>query len=358
MTEPPAETITGLPDGPDALSPPSHAIPEARGPHLPDTVTRLGALVWVFLLLAVARLIWFVRESPPVAPYDLATIVTYGAAIVPSVVVVLLPAALLIRHPDAPDRARTLLLGTVLFVLVEGMRVLNPPLQPIFEQLTPGSQETPFLVPLALLYNAVIGLLGSYAVANIALGLARARRYEDPPGSAIVTAMVVVAVSLGAVGGVIAVSQLPLDQITVTPTVILYLISTVILSTLFAASWAYLAAVTIRGARAGELPASGWTAAALGGGLIIAAYTTRAVLIVFTVTPETQSLFTSLGSALSVTVALGYLGLLAGFLLGLPSLAEEDDDAEDDDAEDEGAATDDVEDEGLDFVGGVDVEPA
>jgi hypothetical protein len=342
MTETPAETITGLPDGPEAPSSTSDTIPEARGPHLPDTVTRLGALVWVFLLLAVARLIWFVRESPPVAPVDLATIVTYGAAIVPSVVVVLLPAALLLRQRDAPGRARTLLLGTVLFVLVEGMRVLNPPLQPVFEQLTPGSAETPYLVPLALIYNGLIGLLGSYAVANIALGLARARRYEDPPGAAIVTAIVVVAVSLVAAGGVIAVSQLPLDEIPMTPTVILYLVSTVILSTLFAASWAYLSAVTIRGARAGELPASGWTAAALGGGLIIAAYTMRAVLIVFTVTPETQPLFTSLDSALSVTVALGYVGLLIGFLLGLPSL-DEVDGVEDDDAAAEA---------------GVDVEPA
>jgi hypothetical protein len=333
MTDTPAGTITGLPDAP---SPTGDTIPEARGPHLPDAVTRLGALVWAFLLLAVARLIWFVRESPPVSPFDLATIVTYGAAIVPSVVVMLLPAALLLRHGDAPDRARTLLLGTVLFVLVEGMRVLNPPLQAIFEQLTPGSDETPYLVPLALVYNAMIGLLGSYAVANIGLGLARTRRYEDPPGAAIVTALVVVAVSLVAVGGVIAVSQLPLDQIPMTPTVILYLVSTVFLSTLFAASWAYLASAAIRGTRAGELPASGWTAAALGGGLIITAYTARAVLVVFTVTPETQSLFTNLDAALSVTVALGYLGLLIGLLLGLPSLDEVVDDVADEDADGEG----------------------
>ena len=342
------------------MSPTSDTIPEARGPHLPDAITRFGALVWGFLLLAVARLIWFVRESPPVAPYDLATIVTYGAAVVPSVVVVLLPAALLLRHRDAPDRARTLLLGTVLFVLVEGMRVLNPPLQPIFEQLTPGSEETPFLVPLALVYNAAIGLLGSYAVANIALGLSRARRYEDPPGAAIVTAMMVVAVSLVAVGGVVAVSQLPLDQIPMTPTVILYLASTVLLSTLFAAAWAYLAAVTIRGTRAGELPASGWTAAALGGGLIIAAYTARAVLVVFTVTRETQPVFTSLGSALSVTVALGYVGLLTGLILGLPSLDVVDDDVGDDDADADGFDDERVDDEGFDGVDqrGAGVEPA
>jgi hypothetical protein len=112
----------------------------------------------------------------------------------------------------------------VLFTIVEAMRVLNPPLRPIFEQLTPGSQETPYLVPLSLVYDAAIALLGSYALANIALGLAQARRYEDPSGARVVTAVMVVAVSLVAVGGIVSVSQLPLDEIPMTPTVIAYLV--------------------------------------------------------------------------------------------------------------------------------------
>jgi len=312
---------------------------DSRGPHLPDVVTRIGVLAWVFLLLGVARLIWFVRESPPPAAFDPAAIVSYGASIVPSVVVVLLPAALLLRHRDAPVRARTLLFGTVLFVFVEGLRVLNPPLQPIFEQLTPGSAETPYLVPLALIYNAAIGLLGAFAIANIGLGLARARRYEDSSGTRIVDAAMIVAVSLVAAGAIVAISRLPLDEITMTPTVIGYLASTMIIGTLFTASWAYLAAVAIRGARAAEQPASGWTVAAMGGGLIIAAYATRAVLATFTVTPDTQPLFTSLWQALSVTVALGYLGLLVGLLLGLPSLEDVDDDVIDEAFGDDGFDT-------------------
>jgi hypothetical protein len=332
VTDPGADPITDHLDDRDAPSPTTGTYPEARGPHLPDTVTRLGAFVWVFLLLGVARLIWFVRESPPVAPYDLATVVTYGSAIVPSVAVVLLPAALLLRHGDALHRARTLLLGTILFTVVEALRVLNPALQPIFEQLTPGSEETPYLVPLALVYNAAIGLLGSYAIANIALGLARARRYEDPSGTRIVSAAMIVAVSLVAVGGVVAVSLLPLDEIPMTPTVILYLASTVVLSVVFAASWAYLAAVTIRGAGAGELPESGWSAVAIGSGLIIAAYVVRSVLVAVTPTPDTQPLFTTIGHMWSLMVALGYLGFLVGLFLGLPSL----DDVDAEDVDDEG----------------------
>ncbi|MEX1170253.1 MAG: hypothetical protein WEE50_08950, partial [Chloroflexota bacterium] len=343
MTDSPTEAIVDGSEDRLGRSTAATTAPEPRGPHLPDVVTRFGALAWVFLLLGAARLIWFVRESPPPAPIDPAAIVSYGASLVPSVAVVLLPAALLLRHRDAPARARTLLFGTILFAIVEGLRVLNPPLQPIFEQLTPGSVETPYLVPLALIYNAAIGLLGAFAIANIGLGLARARRYEDSSGTRIVDAAMVVAVSLVAAGAVVAVGQLPLDEIPMTPTVIGYLASTMIIGTLFAASWAYLAAVAIRGTRAGELPESGWTVVAIGGGLVIAAYATRAVLVTFTVTPESQPLFTSLGHALSVTVALGYLGLLLGLFLGLPSLEDVDEgDVDEEDVDEEDVDEEDV----------------
>lgn len=299
--------------------------PAPRGPHLPDGVTRFGSLVWMFVVLAVARLAWFIRESPPVEPIDVATIVTYGSAVVPAVTAVLLPAALLLRHPDAPEQARTLFFGSVLFAIVEGMRVLNRLLQPTFEQLTPGSEETPFLIPLALAFNVAVGLLGSFAIAKIAIGLARTRRYEDAPGSRIGTASMIVAVGLVAVASVVSVSQLRLDQVPLTPTVIGYLLSSVLLAVVIAAAWAYLAAVTIRGARAGERPVSGWTWAAVGSGLFIAAYATRSVVLTLPVTLETQSLLLNISYALSITAAIGYLALLVGLLLGLPSLAAIDD---------------------------------
>jgi hypothetical protein len=359
MTESRSEPIPDPLDDPGAPSATTGTDEEARGPHLPDTVTRLRALVWVFLLLGAARLIWFVRESPPVAPYDLATIVTYGAAIAPSVVVVLFPAALLLRHPDATDRARTLLLGMVLFTIIEAMRVLNPPLRPIFEQLTPGSQETPYLVPLVLVYDAAIALLGSYALANIALGLAQARRYEDPSGARVVTAVMVVAVSLVAVGGIVSVSQLPLDEIPMTPTVIAYLISSLLLSVAFAAAWAYVAAVAIRGAQSGEKPVSGWSVAAIGSGLIITAFAVRSVLVsVATPTPETQQLITNIGYALSITVAIGYLGMLVALFLGLPALDDVEASSDEEGVDDEGVDNEATDSEALAELGGAEVEPA
>ena len=321
----------------DPATTPSELELEARGPHLPDTVTRLGFPFWFFLLLAFARLVWLVRDSPPGNPTDPGQLISYVASIIPSVAVVLFPAALFLRHPDATVRARTLVFGLLLFVIVEGMRVLSPPLQPIFEQLTPGSEETPFLVPLALVYNAAIGILGSFAVANIGLGLATARRYEDAPGVQVLQMALVMAVSVVAVGGVLSVSQLPLDEIPMTPTVVLYLASTVILSVLFATAWAYVAAVTIRGARAGELPEHAWTTMAVGSGLIIAAYAIRSILFIFRPGPDTQPLLIALNAWLSIGVAAGYLGLLLGLFLGLPSLSgdEPDDESDSDVVDDE-----------------------
>jgi hypothetical protein len=288
---------------------PTAPAPEARGPHLPDAITSVGMYFWVFVLLAVARLIWIIRMSPLANPADLGALFGYIAGFTPSIVAILFPAALLLRHPEATTRARTLVVGLVLFAAVEGLRVLILPLQPIFEQLTPGSAETPFLVPLALIYNGAIGLLASFAV-----------------------------------GGVLSVSRLPLDEITMTPTVVVYLASTVILSVLFAASWAYLATVTIRGSRAGELPEPAWRFAATGSGLIIAAYAIRSLLVIpGSPGPDTQPLFTALASWLSIGVAIGYLALLVAFLRGLPSLAGADDEDQEGDEDDE-----DDEDEALD----------
>lgn len=309
--------------------------PEARGPQLPDAVTAIPFGTWIFVLLALARLIWFVRETELGPAPGFAILLGYVGGLVPATVALLLPAALLLRHPDAASTARTLLLGTILLAAVEGMRVAGPSLQPFFEQVTPGSEETPYLVPLALLYSSVQGLLAAFAVANIGLGLAQARRYLDRSGTrliAIVTGIVVVA---AAVARVVAISRLPFDQIPMTPTVAIYLASTIVLGILSFAAWGYLAATAVRGARAGEEPGSGWTAATVGAWSILAAFAIGAVANLAEPTPETQEVFTTLVQAISVIYTVGYLSLLAGLLLGLPSVAPVEDEDEDGDEEDE-----------------------
>jgi hypothetical protein len=289
---------------------------EQRGPHLPDAVTRVPYGTWLFGLLALSRLIWFVRETelgPAPAP---SVIVAYVGGLVPAVVAVLLPAILLLRHPDAWSSARTLLLGTILFALVEGMRVLSPSLQPVFESATPGSEETPYLIPLALLYSSAQGLLVTVAVANIGLGLAQARRYLDRPGTLVIALVTGLVVVVAAAARLITVGRLPFDEIPMTPTVAVYLSSAIVLGVLSVMAWGYLAATSTRGARAGEEPGGGWAFGALGAWLILSAFVIAAIAALAEPTPETQGSFTALMQATSVIHA-RLPGLMGSLLVGV-----------------------------------------
>jgi hypothetical protein len=310
---------------------------EPRGPHLPDALTRLPLGVWIFGLLAIARLIWFVRDSQLGPVLEPTVALSFISGIAPAGVAVLLPAALLLRHPDAWTEARTLVVGTIIFAGVEGMRVLGPLLQPLFEQATPGSEETPYLIPLALVYTTGQGLLAAFAVANIGLGLAQARRFLDRPGKLVIVGVAGAIIVFVAATRVISVSQLPFDQIPMSPTVAAYLASVIILGVLSIGAWSYLAATTARGARAGEDPGAGWTVGAAGAWLVVLAFVLSAAGSVVRPTEETQELFTNLGYGISIIHTLGYLALLSALLLGMPSLEplEEDEEDDDDDWEDE-----------------------
>ena len=131
---------------------------------------------------------------------------------IPSVAIILLPAALLIRHPDAPSRGRTLFLGTVLMAVVEGLGLLNDVLRPVFEQLTPADPETFLLVPLDLVFRMVVGILGLYAVASVALGLSQARRRVDASGTALIVGVLALLAVLSAIGRIVFLAQHPLGQ--------------------------------------------------------------------------------------------------------------------------------------------------
>ena len=194
--------------------------PAARGPHLPDALGILPVAAWLFVVLAIARLVWGLREAafgPTVDPWLVGQILLFE---LPSVISVLLTAALLTRHREATSRLRMVLVGTVALAVVEGLRVLASPLRPFFEWLSPGDPVVTFLVPSALAYQIGINMLNAFAVSAIALGLARARRFEDQSSSWPVAAVLAVQVVLVAVTGIVSVSRLPADQLPMTATVV------------------------------------------------------------------------------------------------------------------------------------------
>jgi hypothetical protein len=297
----------------------------ARGPHLPDVVGRIPWLAWVFVILAVSYLVWFVRSSNVIANPTAADMVVYVLRIVPAVSAILLPAALLARHPDATSRLRTILFGTILFAVVQALLILAEPLQPVFESLTPASDELPFLVPLAATYSTLIGLVSAFGLAYIALGLSQARRYEDVSG-VLVALFVPVATVLATIAGILAVSRLDLGDTPMSPPLAIYLGSSVVLGILRVAVWAYLAAVVTRGWRAGEGPSSGWLLGVLAAGLVL--FALALVNLNGLLEVQDDTFVTIYGYVVAASYAIGHLCLLLAFAVGLPELDLLEDDEE------------------------------
>jgi len=314
----------------------------ARGPHLPDVLGRAPWLAWIFVLLAIGYLVWFVRSSNVVANPSASDVVVYILRLIPSLVAILLPAALLARHPDAMRRAPTLLFGTILFAAVQGMLILAEPLQPFFESLTPASEELPFLVPLAAAFSVLIGLVSAFGLVYIGLGLTQARRYEG--GSSVAISLIVpVAAILATIAGILSVARLDLGSTPMSPPLAIYLASSVFLGILRVTVWAYLTAVATRGWRAREEPLAGWQMAVLAGALVLVALALVNVNGLLDFYGDTFA--TAYGYVVSSSYALGHLALLAAFAIGLPSLDPLEDDEEDDDFDDE----DDLDEEYRDF---------
>ena len=299
---------------------------EARGPHLPDWLEGLPWLAWVFVVLAVGDLAWFVLNAQLASTSTLADLASYALRVVASVSAVLLPAVLLARHPDATTRAPAVVFGTILYALVQGMLILGQPLHGIFEAVTPASEEFPGLVPSAAIYDGLIGVTGALGVLFLAVGLVAARRYEDRSGP-LPAFVVPVAAVLATVVAVAAVARIDLGGIAMSPTLAVYLGSTVVLSVLPVLAWAYLTTVGIRGWRAGEAPVAGWRLVTVAGVLLLLALALVNIGGLLEVQDET--VFRLYGYAIAGAFALGHLCLLAAFLVGLPALEDDDPDVDD-----------------------------
>ena len=123
-----------------------------------------------------------------------------------------------------------------------------------------------------------------------------------------------------------------------TPSLWAYLIGSVALSIVTILAWSFLAMNLARSALSGEEPGLGWLSAALGAFLILVTFAIGAWANLVMTTNEalTNVIFWTSNTSYS----LGFLFLLIGFLLGMPSLepvdwAEDDADLDDEDDEPE-----------------------
>jgi hypothetical protein len=287
-------------------------------------VSPVRAIVWVFIVLALGDLAWFIANanltlgpSPP-----LSDVAVYALQILPAVVSILFPAALLARHPDAASRAPVLLLGVILFALVQAMLIIAGPLQPIFEAVTPASPDTPSLVPLAELYNSLTLLVAALGLGLMARGLSLARRYEDSGGTW-VELVVPLATIFATIVGILSASNLSLGDAQLGPVDIAFVAANVALGILRVAVWAYLMASAVRGWQAREDPLAGWRLAALSTSVVLLAL--ALVNLGGVLDFQDATIVQVYGWVAIISYALGNLGLLGAFTLGLPSLADFDD---------------------------------
>jgi len=307
---------------------------------------RVGALV--FLLLAIGYAAWYAVHLNIPATASLSTYVISVLQAVPAVGAILLPAAVLVRHPDAWSHARALFFGTILYAAVQGLLILADPLQGIFEALTPASDDLPFLVPMAAMYNGLISVVAALGLGYIGIGLSIARRYPDSGPRWTTAWFVPVATVFGTVVGVLAVSRIQFGDTQMTPPLAIYLASSVVLGVLRIVMWAWLASVVIRGWLAGEDPRSGWGLASTSAALVLLALALVNLSGLFDI--PTDAFGTALGYVIVMSYAGGHILLLAAFAVGLPEIddIDEDDDGEfdpdddfDDDDEDEDEDDDD-----------------
>jgi hypothetical protein len=298
---------------------------------------RIHPLVWLFIGLAIADVIWYVVNASFGPTTGAADRLAYAIQVVPSVAVFLMPAVLLIRHPEAMWRARTLVLGLFLVAISQALLIVSTPLQPVFAALTPASAELPIIWSSAL-FDDLTSLIFAFALAYVALGLSQVRQYEGRSRSLTALFVTVLAI-LGTVVGIVSVARIDLGTLTMSPGLAFYFASIVVFGVVRIVAWGYLTAAVAAGASAGEEPAAGWRLATLGGIAVLAALMLVNIGGLFEITDQT--LDAAYGYVTIVLYALGLLFLLVAFVVRLPAM---DDETEDDD-EEEGEDDDEDEDE-------------
>ena len=177
-----------------------------------------------------------------------------------------------------------------------------------------------FLVPSSLAFQSGVNLLSAAAIVGIAGGLVGARRHENRSASWPISAVLALIVVLIGVAGIVSISHLPFDQLPSSSLVQVTLVSTVTLNVVSAAAFGYLTSTLTAGARALEGPWLAWLVAAVGSWLLLVSLAALAAVGLVETTPQSETLVNNVAQLTEGIFALGYVGLLGGFALGLPTL--------------------------------------
>lgn len=268
----------------------------------------LGAIsLWAAFIEAASNTVW--------APN---TVYTFVMQAIGPVVAVLIPGALLWRHPDAWRRARTLLFGTFVFASVTFFRAIEGGMQAFFKQATPPPADLTWFIPSAMIYTSLVALIGLFGLLYIGLGLTRARNYAFTGQARNAGIVILVVALLSVLGRLWTLTGVNFNDPTLTLGVWIYIGSIIVIGILTILVWTYVTRVLTRCAISGEEPVPGWTIAAIGACLFLSSYLILAWSSFVTITDQT--LVDVVTYLRQFATGVGGLLLLAGFALGLPSL--------------------------------------
>ena len=288
---------------------------EARGPHLPDVLTRQSPWVYLFVGAALVHLAaawWDWAGRGPVT--DAQELLSLLAVHANDVAISLFGAALFVRHPDARRSMPLLAFGLGFLALGSLLRLVETPVTQFIDSIAPSDAEFVGLSPAVVAYHVFISLVAVAGVLYVGVGLADARtRPRRNVERSVLSLLVVVAIltvawGLLPIGGAQTPAS-PYEWVLVGIGVVLSLLSTL--------AWAYLVAVVFGGWLAGEEPRAGWRLALVAGLIDLILPVVSTILIVIGALFQSAS-----GSFLPIFGAAGVVGWilwLAAFAVGLPA---------------------------------------
>jgi hypothetical protein len=285
-------------------------IPEARGPHLPDVLTRQSVWVFVFGLVAVF-ILWSVwrrwTAQYPIVDLNAVSALLFG--LIPGVVAPLFGVALFARHPDARRTVPLLVFGVALFAFAELLEVFDGAIFEALIAFTPDAVSP--ATPAVVAFGVFTALLGMFAALYTGAGLSSARRQER---SAAERPLMIWLVALGVVSAIVSIASIvPLLSGTPAPADLLQLAISFVVSLLVTLAWAYLVTVTVGGWLSGDVPRRAWALAGIATTLLFAV---RLAIGAVLGTGEPWITIVNLASYASLVA---WVLLLVAFWLGLPS---------------------------------------
>ena len=314
---------------------------EARGPHLPDALTRLARRIpivsWVFVAVAVIngavpaldRSVSILSSPGLDAVTTVRVILGSILGITPAVATTLFGAAFFARHPRGWSTQRSVALGVSLIALGELMQTATSRLGDLFRTMTPPLDDVGLIAPSEIVYTILATVLIALGTLGVALGMRATPAPSDSPGGTRATRTMAIVVVLLA-GWSIVVSIVAVIRYASPDTDAIYMAHAVIMTIVGwipLAAQSYLAVVAVVGFAAGVRPVRAWWLASagiltvlfLGNGVAVAADTVTYAVV----TPQTDvGIWTWIYLVPAAGWALGYLLLLAAFVRGLPAIDE------------------------------------